>query len=98
MPFNKRVLSDGLIAALSQPADPGDQVALDAVTAVGKSMADAIAKEPTVQVLRNEEKIKLLEVQIQELSQKVENLQQFVESIDSSVETLTNIVDSIPGV
>ena len=85
MPFNKQKLATDIENALGRPIPADDDRARAAVRKCATELATAIEAEPTVQVLANEELIKLLQNKVNELEARVQELQDFINTLDARV-------------
>ena len=88
MPFKKKQLQNDFFKAFSKGVE--DETARANIKALAGNLAVAIEKEPATQVLDNEEKIKLLQAQVDEANDKLDEMQKFIDQLDirtTAVET-----------
>jgi hypothetical protein len=95
MPFNKNKLTNGIFAALGADLPKDNDKAKAIVMKISKLFANAIAAEPTTQVLANEENHKILQAEVDELKIKTANQQEMLDALDKSVGDLSVVVDSL---
>ncbi len=95
MPFDENKLKGDLTNALGLPVPDGEDAAMETVAEIGAAMAKAIAENPAMAVMDNEERIQTLEDDLAALTEQVGKLEEFVNSIDQRVAPIEETVNKL---
>ena len=94
MPYDESKLSTDIQNALAIPVPDGEDDALATVGEIAAAIAAAITANPAETVLSNEERVQVLEDELQALTDRVGELESFVDSIDQRLSPVESTVDA----
>ena len=94
MPYDENKLSTDIQNALAIPVPEGEDAALETVGEIAAAIAAAITANPGETVLSNEERIQVLEDELQALTDRVGELESFVDTIEQRLSPVESTVNA----